>query len=692
VNTFTRTVLGSAIAALLASPAFAAESLRVVQPPLLPVKGTPVQLDQPTDRLIVKFRDTTMSTIQREGAMARVAADWGLQAKSLRQMSVGADVVKLSRRLDRVEADAFLAQLRADPTVEYAVVDAIKKPAYTPNDTFYASHQWHYFDPVGGMRLPPAWDKSKGAGVVVAVLDTGITAHPDLDANVVAGYDFISDLDVAGDGNLRDSNPADPGDFTTTDQCGAETPAENSSWHGTHVAGTVAAVTNNATGVAGSAPLAKVMPVRVLGRCGGYTSDIADAITWASGGAVAGVPANANPAEVINMSLGGGGACDPATQTAINGAVSRGTVVVVAAGNSNSTVGDFSPASCDKVITVASNDQDGGRSDFSNAGVGIDVSGAGGSGGPQDGITSTGNAGTTVPGAPDYLIMQGTSMASPHVAGIVALMQSIDPQTPAQVEADLKVTAIPMLGATCPGTCGAGKVDALRAVNAASGVVYNPKPTTLRNGVKHLIPTGTLGSSTRFQLVTFSDLTNLAFDLSGGTGNADLYVKLGSAPTTSDYDCRSISLTNAESCVIPSAANGVYHVLVRGKTAFTDVSVRGKYNTSLFTNKDDLAIPDQGDYVTSKILVHGHAGNAPSDLKVSVAIYHSWVGDLEFDLVAPDGTVYPLQANLGGDGDQIVADFFVNASAELANGTWKLRLKDEGYVDTGHVDQWTLRF
>lgn len=195
------------------------------------------------------------------------------------------------------------------------------------------SERWAFGTTNAGLNIRPAWDKATGSGTVVAVIDTGITSHADLNANILAGYDFISDATTARDGNGRDSNAADEGDWYAANECGAGIPAASSSWHGTHVAGTVAAVTNNTTGVAGTAYGAKVVPVRVLGKCGGSLSDIADAIVWASGGTVSGIPANANPAEVINMSLGGGGSCSTTMQNAINGAVSRGTTVVVAAGN-----------------------------------------------------------------------------------------------------------------------------------------------------------------------------------------------------------------------------------------------------------------------------------------------------------------------------------------------------------------------
>ena len=258
------------------------------------------------------------------------------------------------------------------------------------------------------------------------MLDTGITNHSDLNANILPGYDFIIDTAVSADGDGRDSNPSDPGDADG---------GYPSSWHGTHVTGTVAAVTNNGVGVAGMAFSAKVVPVRVLGKGGGYDSDIADAVIWASGGTVSGVPANANPAEAINLSLGGSGACGSAMQSAINGAVGRGTTLVIAAGNSNANVSGFSPANCNNVVAVGSNTNTGARSSFSNYGALVDIAAPGSS------ILSTLNTGTAGPVAETYASYSGTSMAAPHVAGIVALMQSraTTPLTPAQVESTLKI-------------------------------------------------------------------------------------------------------------------------------------------------------------------------------------------------------------------------------------------------------------
>lgn len=446
---------------------------------------------------IVKFRDGSAearnpalvgrrlqaATTGLQSAVARLekSSGPGVQraAPSLghfRRMSLGADVVRPSRALSRAEALAAMAQLAALPGVEYVEPDLIMRPALTPNDTRY-NEQWGFFDADAGIRADQAWDVATGSGVIVAVIDTGRTAHSDLDANTVPGYDFISNTTTANDGNGRDSNDADPGDWTTG-QCGA---ASNSSWHGTHVAGTIAAVTNNAKGVAGTAFGAKVMHVRALGTCGGSTSDIADAITWSSGGTVSGVPtlSASQAAKVINLSLGGSGACGTTTQNAINGAVGRGSTLVIAAGNSNTNVSNATPANCANVVAVASVTSSSARSSFSNFGTLIDVSA------PGSAILSTLNSGTRGPGAETYASYSGTSMATPHVAGVVALMQSRRIaqgralMTPAEVESTLKSTAYALAGA-CTGGCGAGIVNARAAVDSAGGGVTPPPPPPSR--------------------------------------------------------------------------------------------------------------------------------------------------------------------------------------------------------------------
>lgn len=392
-------VLGASVLSslLLATPALAGD-----------VQLSGLQSAPTHQRFIVKYRDgsapvanTTALASSLKSAAAGLASSQGraLGLQEVRKLAVGPTLVRTDRPLDQAESELLMRKLAADPNVEYVEVDQIMRATLTPNDTRF-SEQWGFGTSNASINVQPAWDKATGTGVVVAVIDTGITNHPDLNANILPGYDFISDAAMARDGGGRDSNPNDEGDWYGANECGSGIPASNSSWHGTHVAGTVAAVTNNSTGVAGTAFNAKVVPVRVLGKCGGYTSDIADAIVWASGGTVSGVPANANPAEVINMSLGGGGTCSATYQNAINGAVSRGTTVVVAAGNSNTNVSSSVPANCANVIAVAATTSAGARASFSNYGAGIDISG------PGQSILSTLNTGTTTPGSATICVLQ----------------------------------------------------------------------------------------------------------------------------------------------------------------------------------------------------------------------------------------------------------------------------------------------
>lgn len=362
-------------------------------------------------------------------------------------------------------------QLNERPDVEYAQPNWILQPLDTiPNDTLYGT-QWHYFNngagagqSPGGVGLPAGWDAQRGnAGVIVAVIDTGILpAHPDIagSPNLGAGYDMISNVGIANDGDGRDNDPTDPGDAVAAGECGPGEPAEPDSWHGTHVAGTVGVGnTNNASGVAGMNWNVTLQAVRVLGKCGGTIVDINDGIRWAAGLPVPGVPNNPNAARVINMSLGGGGACSasPATQAAINDAVAAGVAVVVAAGNSAKDAANYMPASCDNVITVAASDARGQLvARYSNFGAAVEIMAPGGDvrrddngDGQVDGVLSMVNGG--------YALYNGTSMAAPHVAGAAALHIAQDATlTPAGVLARLQADALPRNAAQCPKPCGAG--------------------------------------------------------------------------------------------------------------------------------------------------------------------------------------------------------------------------------------------
>ncbi len=566
---------------LLATPAFAGD-----------VNLSGLSSEPTVQRFIVKTRDAAPVSISSASAAAAApsaalratlqSAAAALPAKNgralgltpLRRLAVGPEVVKASRPLDRAEAETLMRQIAADPNVEYVEVDQRMTIALTPNDPRLGD-QWAFGTTNAGINVRSAWDKATGDGVVVAVIDTGITSHPDLNANVLQGYDFISDADAARDGDGRDSNPADEGDWAAAGECYSGSPASNSSWHGTHVAGTIAAVTNNGTGVAGTAFKAKILPVRVLGKCGGYTSDIADAITWASGGTVSGVPANQNPAEVINMSLGGSGTCSTTYQNAINGAVGRGTTVVVAAGNSSTNVSSSVPANCNNVIAVAATTSSRAKASYSNYGAGIDISAPGSS------ILSTLNDGTTTPGNPSYASYNGTSMATPHVAGVVALMQSVAPTalTPAQVESTIKNTAASF---SCSQGCGAGLLDANAAVTAAqsggsSGGGGGGSSNELQDGVAVTGLSASSGSSLNYTVKVPSGASSLVVTTSGGSGDADLYVRFGSAPTDSAYDCRPYKNGNNESCTFNSPQAGTYYVRVKAYSTFSGLSLKADY-------------------------------------------------------------------------------------------------------------------
>jgi len=427
--------------------------------------------ESPPQRVIVKYRAAPTArdtTTLASRAMADAGGRFGVSMRTVRQMTGGAHVVAVDRQLSRADFVQLVANLAANPDVEYAEEDKLLQATFTPNDTHY-SLQWHYYEATAGLNLPSAWDTSTGSGVTVAVIDTGYRPHADLAANIVGGYDFISDTFVSRDGNLRDSDAQDPGDWTLANDCQAGWTPTDSSWHGTHVAGTVAALTNNASGVAGVAFNARVLPVRVLGRCGGFTSDIADGLVWASGGTVSGVPANPNPAKVANLSLGGTGSCGTTMRNAITSARSRGMVVVVAAGNANRNASNTTPANCAGVVTVAAVNRSGGRAFYSNFGSVVDVAAPGGAMNVNagDGVLSTLNLGTTTPGGDAYAYYQGTSMATPHVAGVAALMLAVNGAlTPTQVESRLK-SSTRAFPATCS-QCGTGIVDATAAVAAAA--------------------------------------------------------------------------------------------------------------------------------------------------------------------------------------------------------------------------------
>ena len=515
-----------------------------------------------------------------------------LTATHKRRLAVGADVFLTSRKLDRVEAEALMRQIAADPAVEYVERSIRMVKFATPNDTHFAL-QWGLKIPAesaGGINLPPALDKANGTGVVVAVLDTGVTAHPDLSANVLLadGYDF----------NERKPGGADPGDWTAAGECGTGSPAQESSWHGTHVSGTIAAVTNNAMGVAGVAPQAVILPVRVLGKCGGSSADIADAMMWTAGATVAGAPVNTHQVEVINMSLGGSrpGSCPNVYKDALAYVQQQNITVVVAAGNSDADVTGaggtgYTMGNCSNDIVVvggigplgrrggvASNGQtEAGWG--SNWGSRVDIAGPMGSGwtSGEEQVLSTVNLGASVPAGAGYAFYYGTSMASPHVAGVVALMQSAAETrlTPAQVKEMLKDTAR-AFPATPDKAIGVGIVDASAAVDAAieGPCTENcgPVATPLVNKVK---VTGLSGAAGSEKLYSFQAQAGkvLSFISLGGTGNVSMYVSFDAEPTAASSHFRSTRPGNSETVRVTAPRAGTYYIKLVGTGAYSGVTL-----------------------------------------------------------------------------------------------------------------------
>ena len=464
----------------------------------------------PTNQIIVQYKTSSSARLQpaRAGLMERLSQVAGASLQYQRAMSGDAHVLRLPGKLPLDQVQVIVARLRTSPDIQYAEPDQIRYPILgpmdvaqapaflSPNDTQYAN-QWHYYE-TWGMNAPAAWDITTGsASIVVAVIDTGITNHSEFVGRTVPGYDFINEVQTANDGNLRDNDPSDPGDWITSAENGsgffAGCQIHDSSWHGTHVAGTIGAASNNGVGVAGINWNSKILPVRVLGKCGGYDSDIADGMRWSAGLAVSGVPANANPAKVLNLSLGGQSACGTTYQNAINAITAAGAVVVVAAGNNNVDASGFTPANCTGVITVASTGRTGNRAYYSNYGTSVEISAPGGdqSGGNANGVLSTLNTGTQGPVADTYVYYQGTSMAAPHLSGVVSLLLSLNPAlTPAQVLQILQSTVkVFPIGGTCTtSNCGSGIVNAGAALSSLSPTAT---PTRTRTPTAILTPTRT---------------------------------------------------------------------------------------------------------------------------------------------------------------------------------------------------------
>ena len=416
-----------------------------------PARSRPAATEAMSQRVIIKMRDAVATKAAAGAALdtrlKSVAARGRLSLRSMRAIAKNLQVADLESQVVGETAEQALTRLRADPEVLYAVPD---RPVYahaTSNDPL-APGQWYLSaSQPSAINANSAWDVTTGTnGVVIAVLDTGARfEHPDLKradlgGRLLPGYDFISanasgGFFTANDGDGRDADASDAGDWVTSSELkpGCDT-SSNSSWHGTRVAGIIAALTNNSAGVAGISWGGWLLPVRVLGKCGGVTSDILAAMLWAAGQRVSGIPDNPYPAQILNLSLGSAGPCDAASADVVRTLSTQGVLIVVSAGNEGGPVD--SPANCPGAAAIAGLRHVGTKVGFSSLGPEIALSAPGGNcvnvnGGPcLFSIDTTSNDGLTTAGNSTYTDQTnanvGTSFSAPIVSGIGALMLAVN--------------------------------------------------------------------------------------------------------------------------------------------------------------------------------------------------------------------------------------------------------------------------
>ena len=626
--------------------------------PLPPVEGEVIVAFKADASVLRKHAMSARADAAAVGTTLAARAST-LGARVGRTLQAGASVGERVQvmRAAGVDATTLARQLAADPEVAYAVPNGRKRLVAAPNDPLYAataagvrpngpdSGQWYLRAPdstiVAAIDIEAAWTRTTGSSsVVVAVLDTGVRfEHPDLGrvatgGKLLPGYDFVSDTAVSNDGDGRDADPSDPGDWTTAAEnnqtggtfhaCGPLNPntgryeASNSSWHGTSTTSLIGAAANNGVGMAGTAPGVRLLPVRVLGKCFGSDGDILPALLWAAGILVDGVPDNATPARVINMSLGGDCevnkpcVCSASYQSAIDQVVAAGALVVVAGGNSaGHPVGE--PGNCRGVLTVAALRHVGSKVGYSDIGPQIGIAAPGGNcvntsrGSPcLYPVLAASNTGTQGPANSSwwdsYAYEVGTSFSAPLAAGVAALMFSQrSALTPAQVVTAMKAGArpFPTTGAgngtnglpvpqcqapvvtldqdqcyCTTSTCGAGMLDAGRAVAAVAGALARIDVTTTAptagaavafSGTGSVAASGAALTAYAWTLVSgggivtgFSSATNASTAAFTPTGAGSVTVQLVVTDSTgsSNSTTRTVDVVAAPVVTPPSTGGG----------------------------------------------------------------------------------------------------------------------------------------
>lgn len=523
----------------------------------------------------------------------------------------------------------MVQQLSDDPNVAWAEPNYIYRTLALPNDPEYARQRWHYEQ----INLPTAWDTTTGrASVIVAVVDTGVRPHTDLAPRFVAGYDFVRGAG-SGDGDDDDADPRDPG-----------TPSGGTySFHGTHVAGTIAAAGNDGQGATGVAWNVSIMPMRSLGVNGsGSTEDIIQGILAAAGLPNRSGSTPAQRADIINMSIGGPGICSSAWQDAITRARAAGVIVIAAAGNDNAD-GNFTPAGCQGVVTVSSVGVDRARAPYSNYGTGVDVAAPGGDlsvdrngDGAYDGIFSTYSIreGTTYYSS--FELLQGTSMATPHVAGVAALMKSVNPSlTPANFDSLLASGALTDdIGAAGPDALGVGLINAAKAVRAAA---TTPPPVAPQLSVSpSSVNFGDVGTANE---VTLGNGGGGTISVTGTSTSAAWLTVAPARTGTNGLGTYRISVNRS------GLANGTYNGWVEFR-ASVGTAVRASVLMQVVTVP---TVPSAGYHYV--LLIDSASGDALRQVTVETrgaAVNYSFTG-------VPPGT-YELAAGTDMNNDQFICD------------------------------------
>ncbi|HEX3397913.1 MAG TPA: S8 family serine peptidase [Steroidobacteraceae bacterium] len=722
-----------------------------------PVRSHPVAIGPQASRLVVGFRATPANSVTKairsrvkaqlthvtqaqtsQSDLASLAQRTGIAMARSRQLAPSMHVVFLRETLYGADVAAVLDKVRADPSVAFADVDERRYPHAQPNDPLFgptaglATGQWYMLTPTpagdaAATDAVSAWDVTKGSsGTVIADVDSGIRFdHPDLlragfGGRLLPGYDFVSqDFDrktgaplgtslIANDGDGYDPDPSDPGDWvSTTDmqnplfppsQCGDPNNNNgpvNSSWHGTRVMGVLGAITDNGVGIAGMTWNPYLLPVRALGKCGGYDSDIIVGIQWAVGMTVMDeqgnpIPDNPYPADIINLSLGGAGSSCPSDyQTLIMQLTGMGVLVVASAGNESGPV-DI-PANCPGILAVAGLRNVGTKVGYSSLGPEVGIGAPAGncvntSGPCLRSIDTTVNEGLTVPGTNSYTDQTnsnlGTSFSAPIVSGIVALMRAANANlTPGQLIVRIKASATPFpQPVTTPatpqcvagssssvecicttGTCGAGMVNAFSAVKAALNPISAVKIPAGFIGGNGIFDAGGSAAACGATIVSYAWTKTGAVVInsgassaqanvtSSGTGTLNLVVTDSAGHTDTavvnltangaNTNAPSSAGTGASACIAPMTVTPVAPTVA---AAFSPASVEANTEAILavtFNNSNAFALTQSGITVS-----------LPANLSLGAQAPASTCGGASLSLSSTSSSVTLSGANIPASG------------------------------------------